>query len=125
MEEVSVMETIHLYQIDGGITYWEGYSDYTNDYLFSLDDEDVGDYISQNKNIDIRVYPQETYNAMYHFHIEMDRFWGNDEYHLDDCPALHDPRLHLDYLCEGCRIFEDWASKRVYGDYNKKVMKNV
>ena len=60
------METIHLYQIDGGTTYWEGYSDYSNDYLFSLDDDEVGDYISQNKNIDIRVhYYPKTYPSQY------------------------------------------------------------
>ena len=115
-------ETIHLYQIDGGITYWEGYSDLSNDYLFSLDDDEVGDYISQNKDKDIRIYGQEPYNAMYHFHLEMDAFWGNDEYHVDDCKSLHDPRLPLDHSCQGCYIFKDWASKRFYGDYNKAIM---
>ena len=47
------MEKIHLYQIDGGYTYWEGYSDYTNEYLFSLDDDEVGEYIAENKDKDI------------------------------------------------------------------------
>ena len=115
-------ETIHLYQIDGGYTYWEAYSDYTNDYLFSLDDDDVGDYIAQNKDKDIRIYAQEPYNAMYHFHLEMDKWWGTKDYHVDDCDSLHVPRIPLDYMCEGCRIFEEWASKRVYGDYNKAAM---
>ena len=113
------METIHLYQIDGGYTYWECYSDYTNDYLFSLDDEEVGDYISQNKDKDIRVYPQENYQAVYHIHIEMDKWWGNSEYHVDDCDVIHDHRLPFDYLCEGCKMFQDWAKNKTYGDYNK------
>jgi len=117
------METIYLYQIDGGVTYWEGYSD--SDWLVSLEDDEVGDYISKNKDKDIYVYPQESYQAMYHFHLEMDKWWGNHEKHVDDCSALHNPRLPLDDLCEGCKMFESWASKRVYGDYNKKVMKNV
>ena len=117
------METIHLYQIDGGYTYWEGYSDYTNDYLFYLEDDEVGDYISQNKDKDIIVYPQESYNAMYHFHMEMEKWWGTDEYHVDDCYSLHDPRLPLNYMCEGCNVFEGWASKRFYGDYNKAIMR--
>ena len=116
------METIHLYQIDGGYTYWEAYSDLTNNYLFSLEDDEVGDYIAQNKDKDIRIYAQEPYNAMYHFHLEMDKWWGTKDYHVDDCDALHVPRIPLDYMCEGCRIFEEWASKRVYGDYNKAAM---
>ena len=121
------METIHLYQIDGGYTYWECYSDYTNDYLFSLDDDEVGDYISKNKDKDIHVYPQENYQAVYHIHIEMDKWWGSDKYHVDDCDVIHDPRLPFDYLCEGCKMFQDWAKNKTYGDYfsNKKVMKNV
>ena len=113
------MERIHLYQIDGGYTYWEAYSDYKNDYLFSLDDEEVGDYIMLNKNVDIRVYPQENYQAMYHIHIEMDKWWGNKGYHVDDCPAIHDPRIPFDHLCEGCAAFEKWATNKTYGDYNK------
>ena len=116
------MEIIHLYQIDGGYTYWEGYSDYNNDYLFSLDDDEVGDYISKNKDKDIYVYPQESYNAMFHFHVEMDRWWGTSVKHVDDCSSLHEPRVALDHLCEGCKMFESWASKRVYGDYNKAVL---
>jgi len=112
-------EKIHLYQIDGGYTYWEAYSDYTNNYLFSLDNDDVGDYIAQNKDKDIRVYPQEPYNAMYHFHLEMDKWWGSKDYHVDDCDSLHVPRIPLDYMCEGCRIFEDWTKNKTYGDYDK------
>lgn len=114
------METIHLYQIDGGVTYWEAYSDYTNDYLFSLEDDEVGDYIASTKGKrDIRVYPQENYQAMYHIHIEMDKWWGRDDYHVDDCPAIHDPRIPFDYLCEGCAAFEKWATTKTYGDYMK------
>jgi len=116
-------ETIHLYQIDGGYYYWEAYSDYTNDYLFSLDNDEVGDYIAENKHIDIRVYPQESYQAIYHVHLEMDKWWGRDDYHLDDCEAIHNPRLPFDYLCEGCAAYEKWAKNKTYGDYNKIGLK--
>ena len=117
------METIYLYQIDCSPTYWEGYSD--SKWLVSLYDDEVGDYISKNKDKDILVYPLETYLAMFDIHIQLDKWWGTDKYHVDDCEVLHNHRLPFDDLCEGCKMFESWASKRVYGDYNKKVMKNV
>ena len=118
-----MMETIYLYQIDCRPTYWEGYSD--SEWLVSLYDDEVGDYISNNKDKDILVYPLETYLAMFDIHIQLDKWWGTDDYHVDDCEVLHNHRLPFDDLCEGCKMFESWASKRVYGDYNKKVMKNV
>ena len=117
------METIRLYQIDGGSTYWEGYSDWDKNYLVSLEDDEVGDFISKNEDKDIFVYPQESYNAMFNFHIEMDKWWGDSENHLEDCSALLNPRLPLNAVCEGCKFFESWASERVYGDYNKKMKK--
>lgn len=117
------VETIHLYQIDGGVTYWEGYSDYTNSYMFSLDDDEVGDFIATHKHLDIRVYPQESYLLMTYLHFQMEDVWGRDDYHVEDCPSLHDPRLGLEYLCEGCALFEKTVEKHnmVYGDYYKKA----
>ena len=112
------------YQIDGHGFYWEVFSQDTKTYLFTVEDDDFGDWLSQHRkehpNEDVMVFPQEPYQLMQALHIELDKFFGNETYPLDDCEAIHDPQTPLDeFYCEGCKAFAKWTEGKTAGDlYN-------
>ena len=50
-------------------------------------------------------------------HIELDKFFGQPDDHLDDCDAIQDPSLPLDPFCPGCKTFGAWTVDKFAGDY--------
>ena len=113
------------YQVDGGMFYWEIYTNNTHTYIATVEDEDMGDWIAQHrkeKGEDVILFPQEPYQAMYDIHIELDKWWGQPDDHLDDCDSIHDPMNELDYFCQGCKAFQKYAEGKYYGDYWKMIM---
>jgi len=116
------MSKVLAYEIDamGGDTYWELYTYFTNTYIATVDSEDFGDFIAlaQKEGKDeLILFPQEPYQAMYDIHIELDKFWGQPDDHLDDCNSIHDPTRELDHFCQGCKGFTRYTLGKTYGDY--------
>ena len=60
---------------------------------------------------------------MYDLHIELDKWFGQPDDHLDDCTSIHDPMNELDYFCEGCKAFTNWTEGKTYGDYYSMLEK--
>lgn len=116
------------YQVDGHGFYWEIYTNNTHTYVATVEDEDMGDWIAQHRKDgavdEIILFPQEPYQVMMSLHIELDKFFGNETYPLDDCPAIHDPMTPLDeFYCEGCKAFVKWTEGKTYGDlYNNEKL---
>ena len=111
------------YEVEGHDTYWEVYTSEGQNYVRTIETEDMGDWLAEMRNDpvvqgDVKLFPQEPYQVMYALHIELDKFFGNETYPLDDCPAIHDPMAPLDeFYCEGCKAFAGWAKKKTAGDY--------
>ena len=104
------METLLAYEVDAmtNDTYWEIYTQNTKTYLFTVDADDFGDYIAQNKDKDIVAFPQEPYQVMYSLHIELDKWFGQPDNHLDDCESIFDPQTPLDdFYCQGMHNLDD------------------
>ena len=116
------------YEVDamGPDTYWEIYTNNTRTYIATVDSEDFGDYLAQHraeKGEDIILFPQEPYQVMTDIHIELDKWWGQPDDHLDDCNSIHDPMTELDYFCQGCKQFQKWTEGKTYGDYYSMIEK--
>ena len=113
------------YEVDamGPDTYWEIYTNNTHTYLATVDAVDFGDWIAQHRKDgerlrdEIILFPQEPYQVMTDLHIELDKWFGRDDYHLDDCGSIFDPMTDLDYFCEGCTAFQKWTEGKTYSDY--------
>ena len=108
------------YQVDGMGFYWEIYTNNTHTYIATVEDDDMGDWISQHrkeKSEDVILFSQEPYQTMFDLHIELDKWFGQPDDHLDDCAAIHDPMTELDHFCEGCKAFTKWTEGKTYGDY--------
>ena len=118
------------YQVDGHGFYWEIYTNENRTYIAAVDDDDMGDWIAQHraeKGEDIILFPQEPYQLMFSLHIELDKFFGNETYPLEDCESIHDPQTPLDeFYCEGCKAFTKWTEDKTYGDLynNPRLWKN-
>ena len=115
------------YQVDGHGFYWEIYTNKTHTYIATVEDDDMGDWIAQHRNDgavdDIILFPQEPYQTMFDLHIELDKWFGQPDHHLDDCGSIHDPMTELDYFCEGCKAFTKWTEGKTYGDYYSMLEK--
>ena len=109
------------YQVDGNGFYWEIYTNNTHTYVATVENDDMGDWIAQHRKDgavdDIILFPQEPYQVMTDIHIELDKWWGQPDDHLDDCNSIHDPMTDLDYFCQGCKQFAKWTEGKTYGDY--------
>ena len=114
------------YEVDAmtNDTYWEIYTNNTHTYIATVEAEDFGDYLAQHRaemGEDIILFPQEPYQVMFAIHIELDKFFGQPDDHLDDCGSIHDPMNELDYFCEGCKAFIKWTDGKTYSDYFEKA----
>ncbi len=116
------------YEVDAmtNDTYWEIYTNNTHTYIATIEAEDFGDWIAQHRNDwgeveDVILFPQEPYQVMTAIHIELDKFFGQPDDHLDDCGSIHDPMNELDYFCEGCKAFIKWTDGKTYSDYFAKA----
>jgi hypothetical protein len=119
------------YQVDGHGFYWEIYTEDTKTYLFTVEDDEMGDWLAQHRkefpNEDVMIFSQEPYQIMFSLHIELDKFFGNETYPLEDCEAIHDPMTPLDeFFCEGCKAFVKWTEGKTAGDFynNPRLWKN-
>ncbi len=106
-------------EVDAGFEpfYWEIYSQSDMAYIATVEAEDFGDYLANNKEFEFVVQPQEPFQVMTAIHIELDKFFGQPDDHLDDCDAIQDPSLPLDPFCEGCKSFKNWTVGKLAGDY--------
>lgn len=114
------METFLAYECDAGTldTYWEIYTDNTKTYLFTIEADDFGDFLARYKDKDVIVFPQEPYQVMFSLHIELDKWFGQPDRHLDDCESIFDPQKPLDdFWCQGCSSFLKWTDGKFPGDY--------
>ena len=114
------------YQVDGMGFYWEIYAANTHTYIATVEDDDMGDWIAQHRKEmgeDVILFPQEPYQTMFDLHIELDKWFGQPDDHLDDCNSIHDPMTELDYFCEGCKSFQKWTEGKTYGDYYNMLAK--
>ena len=116
------------YEVDamGPDTYWEIYTTITRTYIATVESEDFGDYLAQHraeKFEDIILFPQEPYQVMTDIHIELDKWWGQPDDHLDDCNSIHDPTTELHHFCQGCKAFTKWTEGKTYGDYYSMLEK--
>ncbi len=117
---------LHAYQVDGHGFYWEIYTANTQTYIATVEDDDMGDWIAQHRkemSEDVILFPQEQYQIMFDLHIELDKWFGQPDRHLDDCEAIHDPKVPVDgFYCEGCNAYLKWTDGKHVGDYWKAVM---
>ena len=97
--------------------YWEIYDESDMSYIDTVEVEDFGDYLANNKEYDFTLHRQEPYQLQYALHIELDKFFGQPDDHLDDCAVLYDPTAPLDHFCEGCKAYKTFTQNKVYGDY--------
>ncbi len=98
--------------------YWEIYDESDMSYIDTVEVEDFGDYLANNKDeYDFTLHRQEPYQLQYALHIELDKFFGQPDDHLDDCAVLYDPTAPLDHFCEGCKAYKTFTQNKVYGDY--------
>jgi hypothetical protein len=115
------------YQVDGNGFYWEIYTNATHTYIATVENDDFGDWLAQHRKEkdleDVKIFPQEPYQVMTDIHIELDKWWGQPDDHLDDCDAIHDPMTELDYFCQGCKSFQKWTEGKTYGDYYNMLAK--
>jgi hypothetical protein len=116
------------YEVDamGPDTYWEIYTHPTQTYIATVESEDFGDYLAQHraeKFEEIILFPQEPYQVMTDIHIELDKWWGQPDDHLDDCNSIHDPTTELGHFCQGCKAFAKWTEGKTYGDYYNMLEK--
>ena len=116
------MSIVLCYEVDamGGDTYWELYTNNTRTYIATVDSEDFGDFIELARSVgkdELILFPQEPYQVMCDIHIELDKWWGQPDDHLDDCESIHDPMNELSYFCQGCKQFSKWTEGKTYGDY--------
>lgn len=116
------MSKVFAYEVDAmsGDTYWELYTERLNTYIATVESEDFGDLIAlfqKEKKEELVIFPQEPYQVMTDIHIELDRYWGQPDDHLDDCKAIWDPKVELDHFCQGCKQFQKWTEGKTYGDY--------
>ena len=122
------MGIVLAYEVDamGGDTYWELYTNVLRTYIATVDSEDFGDFIAlvQKEGKDeLILFPQEPYQVMCDLHIELDKWWGQPDDHLDDCGSIYDPMTELDYFCQGCKAFTKWTEGKTYGDYYNMLEK--
>ena len=117
---------LYAYQVDGHGFYWEIYTANTQTYIATVENDEMGDWIAQHrkeKSEDVILFPQEQYQLMFDLHIELDKWFGQPDRHLDDCESIHDPKIELDeFYCEGCKAFAKWSEGKTPGDYWKAVM---
>ena len=116
------MSKVLAYEIDamGGDTYWELYTDTLRTYIATVDSENFGDFIELCRSVgedELILFPQEPYQVMQDIHIELDKWWGQEGDHLDDCESIWDPSLELDNFCQGCKGFSRYTLGKTYGDY--------
>ena len=97
--------------------YWEVYDESDMSYIATVEAEDFGDYLANNKEYDFTLHRQEPYQLQYALHIELDKFFGQPDDHLDDCEVLNDPTAPLSPFCVGCKAFTEFTKNKVYGDY--------
>jgi hypothetical protein len=79
----------------------------------------MGDLIAKEtaKGNEVIIFSQEPYQVMFALHIELDKFFGNETYPLEDCDAIHDPTEPFDYWCEGCKAYQKFTENKFYGDF--------
>ena len=116
------MSIVLCYEVDamGGDTYWELYTNNTHTYIATVDSEDFGDFVELARSVgedELILFPQEPYQVMVDIHLELDKWFGQPDDHLDDCNSIHDPMTELDYFCEGCKQFQKWTEGKTYSDY--------
>ena len=116
------MSIVLCYEVDamGGDTYWELYTNNTHTYIATVESVDFGDFVELARSVgedELILFPQEPYQVMCDIHIELDKWWGQPDDHLDDCNSIHDPMTDLDYFCQGCKQFAKWTEGKTYGDY--------
>ena len=116
------MSIVLCYEVDamGGDTYWELYTNNTHTYIATVESVDFGDFVELARSVgedELILFPQEPYQVMCDIHIELDKWWGQPDDHLDDCNSIHDPMTDLDYFCQGCKQFQKWTEGKTYGDY--------
>ena len=97
--------------------YWEIYDESDLSYIATVEADDFGDYLANNKEYDFTLQTQEPYQTMYAIHAELDKFFGQPGDYLDDCDSIHNPREALDPFCEGCKAFTKFTKSKTYGDY--------
>lgn len=97
--------------------YWELYDPTDGSYLGTVESEDFGDYLANNKDYEFVLHQQEPFQAQYAIHMELDKFFGQPGDYLDDCDVLTDPASDLDPFCPGCKAWKDWSAGKTYGDY--------
>ena len=116
------MSIVLCYEVDamGGDTYWELYTNITRQYIATVDSEDFGDFVELARSVgedELILFPQEPFQVMADIHIELDKWWGQKDDHLDNCGSIWDPMNELDYFCQGCKQFQKWTEGKTYGDY--------
>ena len=117
-------KTVLAVEVDGGGDfYWELYDREDMSYLATVETDDFGDYLANNKDYNFVLHTQEPYQVMTDIHIELDKWWGQPDDHLDDCDAIHDPSSELDHFCQGCKAFTKWTKGKTYSDYYKMMEK--
>lgn len=117
-------KTVLAVEVDGvGEFYWELYDRADMSYLAVVETDDFGDYLANNKDYNFVLHTQEPYQVMTDIHIELDKWFGQPDDHLDDCDSIHDPSSELDYFCEGCKAFTKWTEGKTYGDYYSMLEK--
>lgn len=97
--------------------YWEIYDESDMSYIATVEADDFGDYLANNKEYDFTLHTQEPYQLQYALHVELDKFFGQPDDHLDDCAVLYDPTAPLDHFCEGCKAYKTFTKSKTYGDY--------
>ena len=116
------MSIVLAYEVDamGGDTYWELYTNNTRTYIATVDSENFGDFLDLARSVgedEIILFPQEPYQVMVDLHLELEKWFGQPDDHLDDCGSIYDPMTELDYFCEGCKAFQKWTEGKTYSDY--------
>ena len=106
-------------EVDPGHTpyYWEVYDKSDMAYIATVEADDFGDYLANNKEFNFTLHTQEPYQLQYALHVELDKFFGQPDDHLDDCEVLYDPTAPFDYFCEGCKAYQKFTETKTYGDY--------
>ena len=106
-------------EVDPGHTpyYWEVYDRSDMAYIATVEADDFGDYLANNKEFNFTLHTQEPYQLQYALHVELDKFFGQPDDHLDDCEVLYDPTAPFDYFCEGCKAYQKFTETKTYGDY--------
>lgn len=111
-----------LYQNDGHMTYWEAYrgsSWDSSDYTATIEDEDLGDYLSQirreSDTKEIRVFRYETYENNMVVH---DAVYGDKG---EMCPTYYDSNEPFHKGCNACAALKSLKDSHWTTEYFEGV----